>query len=359
MLLGTLIVFWGILAISAAGLPENPGAGRLQASLWGSVKKLLAILTDSQNQPAISQQASAINSIDSLSAGSLGQGGPETGEENQTTDLPITQDSALIGSNAPMSDENNGIITFYEVREGDTPSSIAAKFNISVNTLLWANDLRNANLIKVGDNLIILPVSGIKYTVKKGDTLAAVAKKYTKDTDIKGVITDIINYNNLADESDIKIGDEIIIPDGIMPAPPAASPQYPKYSARVKQYASLPDLGDYFITPTIIRRITQGFHGKNGVDIANSIGTPIYAAASGIVKFAAYNGYNGGFGKFIIIDHPNGTQTLYGHASTVFVRAGQQVERGDLIALMGSTGRSTGPHLHFEVHGARNPLLKY
>lgn len=345
--MGAFIVFWSILAVSAAGLPENPNAGRLQASLWGSFKNFITSLTDSQNEPAASQQASAIDSL-SFQDSSLGRGGEINLEENNASELLLAQDSALINT-SPLTDENNDTIITYEVREGDTPSGIAAKFNISVNTLLWANDIRNANLIRVGDNLIILPVSGVKYTVKKGDTLASIAKKYNGDKD------EIINFNDLDDEAGIKIGDILIIPDGIMPTPPKTSPTY---AVKNKQYASLPNLGGYFIRPTV-GRISQGFHGRNGVDIANPTGTPIYAAASGAVIIADAVGYNGGFGKYIVINHPNGTQTLYAHASRLLVSAGRQVNQGDLIAYMGSTGRSTGPHLHFEVHGAKNPLLRY
>jgi murein DD-endopeptidase MepM/ murein hydrolase activator NlpD len=124
-----------------------------------------------------------------------------------------------------------------------------------------------------------------------------------------------------------------------------------------KQFSHLPNLGDYFKLPTF------GFnwgriHGRNGVDIANSCGTPIYAAADGAVTVADPEGWNGGFGKYIKISHPNGTETLYAHASKLLVFPGQNISRGDKIMLMGTTGRSTGCHLHFEVHGARNPLAK-
>ena len=109
---------------------------------------------------------------------------------------------------------------------------------------------------------------------------------------------------------------------------------------------------------------TTGFdwgkiHGRNGVDIANSCGTPVYAAADGMITIADSSGYNGGFGKYIKIAHPNGTETLYGHSMKLLVAVGQEITRGQEIMLMGSTGRSTGCHLHFEVHGARNPLAKY
>ena len=120
----------------------------------------------------------------------------------------------------------------------------------------------------------------------------------------------------------------------------------------------MPNLGDFFMLPT------NGYnwgriHGRNGVDLGNSCGTPIYAAAEGSVAVADGVGYNGGFGKFVKVIHSNGTETLYAHATKLLVATGDYVTRGQMIALMGSTGRSTGCHLHFEVHGARNPLAKY
>ncbi len=350
MLLVAFIVFFAFSAVFLEKSPTAEKNARFQASLFSGFTRFVTNFFSSSQNSAVSpssQQASAIDSL-SFQDSSLGRGGEISLEENNAAELLLAQDSALINT-SPLTDENNDTIITYEVREGDTPSGIAAKFNISVNTLLWANDIRNANLIRIGDNLIILPVSGVKYTVKKGDTLASIAKKYNGDKD------EIINFNDLDDETNIKIGDILIIPDGIMPTPPKTSPTY---AVKNKQYASLPDLGAYFIKPTI-GRISQGFHGRNGIDIANPTGTPIYAAASGAVIIADAVGYNGGFGKYIVINHPNGTQTLYAHASRLLISAGKQVDQGDLIAYMGSTGRSTGPHLHFEVHGARNPLLRY
>lgn len=124
-----------------------------------------------------------------------------------------------------------------------------------------------------------------------------------------------------------------------------------------KAFAHLPDLGSYYLIPT------TGFnwgriHGRNGVDMANSCGTPVRAAAEGVVTVADGDGWNGGFGKYLKISHPNGTETLYAHASKLLVSAGQTVARGEQIMLMGTTGRSTGCHLHLEVHGAKNPLVK-
>ncbi len=101
---------------------------------------------------------------------------------------------------------------------------------------------------------------------------------------------------------------------------------------------------------------TQGIHGYNGVDLGASVGAPVRAAAGGTVMLSRSGGYNGGYGNYIVIKHPNGSQTLYAHLSSNAVAAGQVVTQGQTIGAVGNTGRSTGPHLHFEVRGGKNPF---
>jgi murein DD-endopeptidase MepM/ murein hydrolase activator NlpD len=101
---------------------------------------------------------------------------------------------------------------------------------------------------------------------------------------------------------------------------------------------------------------SQGIHGSNAIDIAAPEGTPIYASASGQILIVKGSGWNGGYGSYVVIEHSNGVQTLYAHNSKNVVGVGQWVEQGELIAYSGNTGRSTGPHLHFEVRGAKNPF---
>ncbi|MBI4160659.1 MAG: M23 family metallopeptidase [Candidatus Yanofskybacteria bacterium] len=238
-------------------------------------------------------------------------------------------------------------IANYTVQEGDTLSFIASDFGVSVNTIIWANNLKNIDSISPGQELKIPPVSGVIHEVKKGDTVSTIAKKYGVDQE------KIITFNFLPQEGDLQVGQEIIVPDGKI-----ASPVTTVATSAVKRFANLPNLGDFFMMPTTGRNWGR-IHGRNGVDIANSCGTPIYAAADGTVNLAKASGWNGGFGKFVRVTHPNGTQTLYAHASSVLVGIGDYVTRGQQIAIMGTTGRSTGCHLHFEVHGARNPLAKY
>ena len=298
-------------------------------------------ITQSQNQLA------DINSLTALSGQNLGRGG----EDSKNLDPSTIQENSLMANNPTSMDyietgfTSNQIIE-YTVQSGDLLSFIASDYGVSIDSIIWANNLANANSIKPDQVLRIPPVSGVIHKVKNGDTVVSIAKKY-------GVAEDkIIAFNDRESGQSLDIGEELIVPDGqiksIIKIRPGVKPA---------RFSYLPDLGDYFMIPAQ-GRTSQGIHGRNGVDKANSCGTPIYAAADGNVATADDTGYNGGFGKFIKLIHPNGTETLYAHASKLLITTGQTVVRGQLIAHMGSTGRSTGCHLHFEVHGAKNPLSK-
>lgn len=256
----------------------------------------------------------------------------------------LTPDGSTLVEIKPGSDA----ITTYKVRPGDTLSSIAKMFGVSPNTIRWSNDFPAGSSLKVGQELVILPIDGVRYTAKKGDTLASISKKFHGDQ------TEIMNFNGLASASDISVGDEIIIPDGVIVAPPA--PKKPSYASvnMIAQYTG-PDEGSYYIRPVPGPR-TQGLHGKNGVDLGGPIGTPIVAAAEGEVIIAREGGWNGGYGSYVVVAHPNGTQTLYAHMSSMSVSAGMHVEQGQKLGEIGRTGKATGPHLHFEVRGAKNPF---
>ncbi|TAL58038.1 MAG: LysM peptidoglycan-binding domain-containing protein [Legionella sp.] len=220
-----------------------------------------------------------------------------------------------------------------------------------MNTVLWANNISDAKLIKPGMDLLILPVSGVRYTVKSGDTLAGIAKKFGGDT------ADIASYNGLSDDG-LTEGTEIIIPGGeIKAAAKAPAKAAAKKKASGAAARTLPALSGYFGNPLPGGRLTQGIHGYNGVDIGAPSGTPIYAAAAGSVIVAKSGGYNGGYGSYVVVKHGNGTQTLYAHMSSVAASAGS-VEKGALLGYVGNTGKSTGNHLHFEVRGATNPFAR-
>jgi len=232
------------------------------------------------------------------------------------------------------------------VEQGDTLSSLAAKYEISLETILWANDLTSKSTIKLGQKLIILPISGVVYTVKDGDTLNEITKKY------QGKVSEIIEFNGLSSEGDIFIGDILVIPNGKMPK-----------VSQPTSYTYIPIGSSYFICPVPTCKITQGLHWYNAIDFGAKCGEPIYAAAAGVVQRISY-GWNSGAGNYVTILHPNGVVTMYGHISKSFVVSGQTVSQGDIIALVGGkpgtsgSGISTGCHVHFDVRGSRNPFAK-
>jgi murein DD-endopeptidase MepM/ murein hydrolase activator NlpD len=252
----------------------------------------------------------------------------------------------VFGSLISESQETRKEILEYTVQEGDTLSKIVEKFGISLETILWANDLNKNSEISVGQKLIILPVSGVLHFVQKGETLSDIAKKYQAD------VEKIIEFNELENEKDIFAGDILVIPDGIMPPKTYIAPQIPLASS-------------YFICPISQPcRITQGLHWYNAVDFSHGkCGEPIYAAAQGEVLKVKF-GWNKGAGNYITILHPNGVITIYGHIATSFVNPGDKVYQGQIIALMGGqpgtpgSGISTGCHLHFGVQGAKNPFAQ-
>ncbi len=240
-------------------------------------------------------------------------------------------------------------VIYYTVQIGDTISEVAEKFGITTNTILWENNLSAYSIVRPGDKLAILPNSGIRHKVAKGETLAKIAKKYSIDED------KIIEANKLASANDVKVGEYLIIPGG------KKIYTYSSYTVSQAWYAPPAKIAtsDKMIWPNSCRRITQYFSWRHsGIDIACGYGRPIYASNTGQV-IKAQGGWNGGYGIIIVIDHGNGIQTLYGHLGKLYVGIGETVEKGQVIAAEGSTGRSTGPHLHFEIRsggGRKNPL---
>ncbi|MEK7477999.1 MAG: M23 family metallopeptidase [Patescibacteria group bacterium] len=248
---------------------------------------------------------------------------------------------ADMASSTPGSDR----ISTYVVRKGDTLSEIAQMFNVSVNTIRWINDIKKSSVIKVGQTLIILPISGVQYTIKKGDTLTGIVKKFGGDEE------EILAYNNLDSTNDLAVGDTIIIPDG-----DASPPTTGTNSGRGTATASRPNYQGYYLRPLVGGIKTQGLHGYNGIDVSTPTGSSVMASAAGKVIIAKGSGWSGGYGQYIVVQHNNGTQTLYAHLSQVNVVPSETVERGQVIAYSGNSGRSTGPHLHFEIRGAKNPF---
>ncbi len=234
----------------------------------------------------------------------------------------------------------------YTVKEGDTLASLAVKFKISLETILWANDLKKGSAVKVGQKLVILPTSGVMHIIKEEETVSQIAKTYKADQD------QVLAFNQLEIGSELMVGDIIIIPGGKISVPTAAST--PVIAQSIGNI--LPD--GFFIVPTT-GKITQTLHLYNAVDIANQCGTPVFAAAGGKVQFAA-NQWP--FGNYIKILHPDSVVSIYAHLSKISVSVGEDVSQGQLIGYIGNTGQVvgvTGCHLHFDVRGTANPLAKY
>lgn len=245
----------------------------------------------------------------------------------------------------------------YTIQGGDTLSTIAEKFGVSTDTILWENDMTDKDTIKPGETLKVLPVSGVSVTVKSGDTVQSVAKKYQSDAQ---AIVDF-PFNDVPDDFTLKSGQVLVVPDGQPPetaVKPKPKPQ-PQYIAQGPSSPIFGALGGgNFVWPTTTVGISQYFAWYHpGVDMPNPSSPPVAASDGGRVLIAGWD--STGYGNKVVVDHGNGYTTLYAHLSNIYVTAGQTVSRGAVIGQMGSTGRSTGTHLHFEIHYkgvAINPL---
>lgn len=285
---------------------------------------------------------------------------------SQEEDIQVAGGTALVADSGPlgtivdvMEGNKSGSLDTYIVQKGDTIGEIADKYNVSVNTIRWANDVKGSTL-KVGQELVILPFTGIRYTVKNGGTIADIVKKYGGDA------YGAARYNGVDVDDELKPGTVVLIPDAT-DLSGDSEPKDVKVAGGVKkprsgQTAPLrgsggPAYPGYYTHP--LRGLgtkTQGLHGFNAVDIGASAGTPVVAAASGTVVVSRQPGWNGGYGAYVVIQHDNDTQTLYAHLSQNYVSLGARVGQGSEIGAVGNSGKSTGPHLHFEIRGGKNPF---
>lgn len=282
-------------------------------------------------------------------------------DEELNSNINTTDSNIINGINALegyIEYSSNPIIREYIVQEGDTLESIAQKFSISVETIAIANNIKDLKQNPAANStLSILPKNGIETNITDTQSLAQIASKYSVSEQV------IRDYNNL--QADIAMGTNIIVPDAVVPnedkpfpTEPVAKPK-PRLLPRrnnVARASNLPANDGYFAFPTTGNNYGR-IHSNNGVDISNSCGTPIYASADGVVT-TSKNGWNGGYGNYIKITHPNGVVTLYAHLSSRDVQVGANVTKGQYLGAMGTTGNSSGCHLHFEVRGARNPLAR-
>ena len=241
----------------------------------------------------------------------------------------ITSDNTLVGDGTIGMKYDE-----YIIEEGDNLTVISRKIGANLDTLVSVNKISNANRLRPGQKIIVPNRNGLLYTMKKGESIEDVTERY--DVSLKRVLT----FNKISDASNIEAGDDIFLPGA-------------KYTLDER----IDKFGQMFSLPTTITRISSvfgyrvhpitGVRTKHmGVDIPGRLNTPVYASRKGKVIFA---GYSGGYGNLVIVRHDKGYTTYYGHLNSITTKAGANVGVGVMIGRMGSTGRSTGSHLHFEV----------
>ncbi len=342
---GTLILFLITSVLFSYPSTANAGIFSIFTNATSEVADAKTLeLADAKNSQNILVLHAAVNS--------------DPNPNKKLNDAPLVSGNVLvaeIGPSGTVSDIEKEVssnqISLYVVREGDTLLEIANIFDVTPNTIIWANDIDKNSVLKEGQKLVILPISGIKYTVKKGDTIRGIVSKHKTD------LNEVLKYNDLTLASAISPGDVIIIPDAEPAIDNSKTGIFKKNgSLATNKDSKLPYYPGYFIRPIEGGYRSQGLHGTNGVDLAVSLGTPIRASAAGTVLVSKTGGWHGGYGNYVIISHSNGTQTLYAHTQKNFVNVGDYVEQGQLIARVGNTGNSTGPHVHFEIRGAKNPF---
>jgi len=230
-----------------------------------------------------------------------------------------------------------GELATYAVRHGDTLDAIAKRNGVSVSTLMAANAGVSPRRLKIGSQICIPPSNGVLVEVRRGDSLWAICRRHKASLD-KALV-----YNNIQDVKGLRPGDKLFLPDGR-----PASSSYTKRSVSGLAFA-------YPVRGRLSSRYgwrqnpmgptgNRQFHG--GIDIAASSETPIRASEAGEV-LSAY--WAGGLGRAVVLKHKSGYSTVYGHASSLLVKPGQKVQKGETIAKVGRTGRATGPHVHFEI----------
>lgn len=258
-------------------------------------------------------------------------------EETATTD--VGEDTATESVVVPSRTETET----YVVQEGDTLGRIAESYGLSLSTILWSNGLTYTSTIQPGQSLSILPVDGLLYIVKNGDTLSRIARNYSVDVET------IMRQNGLESANRLAIGDKLLLPGGEPPSPVTTS----RSSASITTLFTAPSvtapsvvIGGW-VWPTDWHTITQYYGWRHtGVDIDGDYTTSSYAARGGVV---IYSGWRSGYGLCVEVDHGDGYVTRYAHHSKNYVAVGEVVSTGQVLAQTGTTGRSTGTHLHFEV----------
>jgi len=270
--------------------------------------------------------------------------------------LSENESGGVVGVVFGQGTEANGLVTIesqktwnqvseYTIKDGDTLSGIAEKFDVSVDSIKWANESINWQKIKEGQVVSIPPVTGIVYKVKPGDTVYSLAKKF--QTDAQAIVDFPLNTFSDDETFALVAGQTLVLPDAVMPDAP--TPTLPRFANVLTPDAGAVSATGSFAWPAF-GRITQGYRWYHpAIDIANHDGGAVLAADAGRVETAGWSSV--GYGNHVVINHENGYRTLYAHLASLSVQVGQRVNRGAVLGMMGSTGRSTGTHLHFEIQG--------
>ncbi len=285
--------------------------------------------------------------------------GPQILTKNEEANQPLSMGPVLSTARAQAPDfytlqaeevrqYRGGEIIVHVVSEGETLSSIAARYGLQVSTVAWENKLVQKAKLKPGQELRILPVDGVRHKVARGETIYSIGKKYGLDNSQVQVIVDYPFNEFVNDETfELAAGQYVVVPDGEMPYLEDDLPKT-RIASKLTPDAGAVSATGKFLWPAA-GMVTQGYRFYHkAVDIANRGAGPILAADAGLVTTAGWVD-NSGYGNRVMIDHGNGFVTLYGHMSVIQVQVGQRVGRGDVLGQMGSTGRSTGVHLHFEI----------
>ncbi|OGC50715.1 hypothetical protein A2716_01610 [candidate division WWE3 bacterium RIFCSPHIGHO2_01_FULL_40_23] len=263
----------------------------------------------------------------------------------------IIPETTVATTSLPEGRRSEAII--HEVSGGENLSSIGALYKVSTDALEYVNNISDSDFLKVGQKLVIPPVQGVIYKVKSGDTCDSIGKKFDVPSQA------VLDFNYLDSCTNLQVGKELVVPDAKIPEPVIILPTVPG-GVTYQRFVDTNPRSGWCQWPTSVRIISQYFtYYHDGLDIATPWGSwpPIYACAGGTVTRAGWDPW--GLGLHVAIDHGNGYQTVYGHLSRLNVSVGKDVDKGDVVGIMGNTGRSTGPHVHFTIKykgTPQNPL---
>lgn len=339
----TMHVVMGIIVIGVTWV--NLSARDVRAEDFGQKSLLYQLVAEDDS--AVLEVVEAGSPIVTLGASSSYLSGTVV-DARRHTDLDFLEETATASVGEQETPAQTQVPTrtateVYVVQEGDTIGRIAEGYGLSLSTVLWSNGLSYTSTIQPGQELSILPVDGVLYTVKSGDTLSRIARNYSVDVEI------IMSQNGLESANRLAIGDKLLLPGGEPPSPIATA----RSSASITTLFTAPSVSapssavGGWVWPTDWRVITQYYGWRHtGIDIDGDYTTSSYASRDGVV---IYSGWRSGYGLSVEVDHGDGYVTRYAHHSKNYVAVGDVVSAGQVLAQTGTTGRSTGTHLHFEV----------